>query len=132
MDSCCLVVHGRVTFPFASELFNLFFEFFLSTRPRLLCGLPPRPRTMHICACEGSCYPRMGSQSDHVVRSTDTIMISWLEWTIMSSILYYTHMQGWIGEDVWTPILLRTIHKMIEIILSLCFDKTSCIFFCSI
>ena len=51
---------------------------------------------------------------------------------MMSSILYYTCMRGWIGEDVRTSILLRTIHQMIEVILLLCFDKTSCILFCLI
>jgi predicted phage-related endonuclease len=56
-------------------------------------------------------------------------VIFWLERTILSSILYSTHTQEWIGEDVRTSYLLQMSHQMIEVILSLCFDKSSCIFF---
>ena len=38
-------------------------------------------------------------------------------------------MQEWIGEDVQTSYLHKTSHSMIEVILSLCFGKTSCIVF---
>jgi hypothetical protein len=47
----------------------------------------------------------------------------------MSLILYSTHTCEWVGEDVITSYLLQTSHQIIEVILSLCFDKSSCIFF---
>jgi hypothetical protein len=50
----------------------------------------------------------------------------------MSSILYSTSTWGWIEEDVQTSDLQKSSHYMREVILSLCFDKSSCIFLCLI
>ena len=36
-------VNGRLHFPFASELYTMFFGSFHSTRPTLVRNLPPRP-----------------------------------------------------------------------------------------
>ena len=53
-------VNGRLHFPFASELYNLFFERFHSTRMTLIHDLPPRPREDARMHMWGQLLPKRG------------------------------------------------------------------------
>ena len=53
-----MIVRGRVTFPFASELFTLFFERFPATIPIFLYDFPPRPRTNACMQMWGQLFPK--------------------------------------------------------------------------
>ena len=45
LDLCHSFINGRLHFPFALELYTLFFKRFHSTKPTLTRNLSPRPRT---------------------------------------------------------------------------------------
>jgi hypothetical protein len=58
--------------------------------PAFLLGLC----LMCVCACGGSCFPRGARRSGRVLWSVGRYVIFWLERTIMSSMLYNTHIHG--------------------------------------
>jgi hypothetical protein len=66
LDRCHVMIHGRENFPFASELFCLFFERFLETRPTFVCH-PSRLMTQVWMHMWGEMMPKRG-QSEFPAR----------------------------------------------------------------
>jgi hypothetical protein len=72
LDRCRAMIHGRENFPFASELFCLFFERFPETRPTFFCH-PFRSMTQVWMHMWGEMMPKRGQPEFPARISTDAL-----------------------------------------------------------
>ena len=74
LDKCRALRHGRVSFPFASEIFCLFFERFPEMRPKF-DHRPPRPITEVRIHMWGEMMPKRGLPEYSTKMATEALVL---------------------------------------------------------